>query len=207
MLRSPEQALMKLLAITLILFIFGLLPWVDNFAHLFGFAFGFLLSYALLPFLSFGPYDRHKKIFLIWVCLLSCLSLFILLVLLFYFIPVYDCELCSYLNCLPLTRDFCASQNINLKQEDHLVWHMCSLRSIRAVSLQSKCFLSAWRVLKSWPLIGLSFIVLWLRVQFSCLDVSCYHYLFLLEAWNLTSEKPKLIQICALFERILEKFM
>nr|XP_018913799.1 PREDICTED: inactive rhomboid protein 2 isoform X2 [Bemisia tabaci] len=121
MLRSPEQALMKLLAITLILFIFGLLPWVDNFAHLFGFAFGFLLSYALLPFLSFGPYDRHKKIFLIWVCLLSCLSLFILLVLLFYFIPVYDCELCSYLNCLPLTRDFCASQNINLKQEDHLV--------------------------------------------------------------------------------------
>lgn len=71
MLRHPHHALFKLLAITFVLFIFGLLPWVDNFAHLFGFAFGFLLSYGLLPFVSFGEYDRQKKIFLIWVCTLT----------------------------------------------------------------------------------------------------------------------------------------
>lgn len=118
MLKHPNQALCKLLSITTLLFFIGLLPWVDNYAHLFGFMFGFLLSYALLPFVSFGPYDKQKKIFLIWVCLLTALILFIVLILLFYIIPVYDCKICSYFNCLPLTRDFCASQNINFKRED-----------------------------------------------------------------------------------------
>ncbi|XP_060521627.1 inactive rhomboid protein 1 isoform X2 [Cylas formicarius] len=121
MLKHPNQALCKLLAVTAALFVVGLLPWVDNFAHLFGFAFGFLLSYALLPFVSFGPYDRHKKVFLIWVCLIAAGTLFVCLVLLFYIIPVYDCRVCSYFNCLPLTRDFCASQNINFKREEPVV--------------------------------------------------------------------------------------
>ncbi|CAG9767179.1 unnamed protein product [Ceutorhynchus assimilis] len=121
MLKHPNQALCKLLSITMLLFLIGLLPWVDNYAHLFGFVFGFLLSYALLPFVSFGHYDRNKKVFLIWVCLLTSLILFVVLVLLFYIIPVYDCEICSYFNCLPLTRDFCASQNINFKREEPIV--------------------------------------------------------------------------------------
>ncbi|GLG98309.1 Inactive rhomboid protein 1 [Gryllus bimaculatus] len=121
MLRHPDHALLKLIAITLVLFLFGLLPWVDNYAHLFGFIFGFLLSYAFMPFVSFGEYDRHKKIALIWVCCLSSLFLFAALVILFYVIPVYDCEICTYFNCLPLTRDFCASQNINFKREDPVV--------------------------------------------------------------------------------------
>lgn len=97
------------------------MPWVDNYAHLFGFVFGFLLSYALLPFISFGSYDRQKKIILIWVCLLSAAFLFIFLVILFYVTPVYNCKICSYFNCLPLTRDFCASQNINFKREEPIV--------------------------------------------------------------------------------------
>ncbi|XP_066152035.1 uncharacterized protein, partial [Euwallacea fornicatus] len=121
MLKHPNQALCKLLSITMVLFLIGLLPWVDNYAHLFGFIFGFLLSYALLPFVSFGYYDRHKKICLIWVCLLTALILFVILILLFYIIPVYDCKICSYFNCLPLTRDFCASQNINFKREEPIV--------------------------------------------------------------------------------------
>ncbi|XP_044252860.1 inactive rhomboid protein 1 isoform X1 [Tribolium madens] len=121
MLKHPNQALCKLLSITLVLFLIGLLPWVDNYAHLFGFVFGFLLSYALLPFISFGVYERRKKIVLIWVCLVSAGVLFICLVLLFYIIPVYDCKICSYFNCIPFTRDFCASQNINFKREEPIV--------------------------------------------------------------------------------------
>lgn len=121
MLKHPNQALCKLLSITMVLFLIGLLPWVDNYAHLFGFLFGFLLSYALLPFVSFGMYDRQKKVFLIWVCLVTALILFIILVLLFYIIPVYDCKICSYFNCLPLTRDFCSTQNINFKREEPIV--------------------------------------------------------------------------------------
>ncbi|XP_063234424.1 inactive rhomboid protein 1 isoform X2 [Bacillus rossius redtenbacheri] len=121
MLKQPEQALLKLVGITLLLFLVGVLPWVDNYSHLFGFVFGFLLSYALMPFLSFGEYDRRKKVALVWVCLLSALFLFAALVVLFYVVPVYDCEVCGYFNCVPLTRDFCASQNINFMREEPVV--------------------------------------------------------------------------------------
>lgn len=138
MLKRPAHALLRLLGITLLLFVLGLLPWVDNYAHVFGFIFGFLLSYALLPFVSFGPYDRQRKIALIWVCLLSSTFLFAALIALFYVIPVYDCEICNYFNCLPLTRDFCAEQNINLKRDDGLVWRLC-LRLVRTVR---SCFLA-----------------------------------------------------------------
>ncbi|KAL1116106.1 hypothetical protein AAG570_005601, partial [Ranatra chinensis] len=119
MLRYPHRALFKLLSVTFALFCIGLLPWVDNFSHLFGFIFGFLLSYALIPFISFGAYDRQKKIFLISVCLITSVFLMLLLVLFFYVIPVYDCEVCGYLNCLPLSRDFCSSQNINFRRPLH----------------------------------------------------------------------------------------
>ncbi|KAJ8892395.1 hypothetical protein PR048_004975 [Dryococelus australis] len=121
MLKQPERALLKLVSITLVLLLVGVLPWVDNYSHLFGFIFGFLLSYALMPFLSFGEYDHQKKIALVWVCLLSALFLFAALIVLFYVIPVYDCEVCSYFNCVPLTRDFCASQNINFMREEPVV--------------------------------------------------------------------------------------
>lgn len=114
MLKNPGIALLKLLVMVFILFILGLLPWIDNYAHLFGFVFGFLLSYALLPFVSFGVYDRRKKITLIWICLLLVIGLFAVLLLLFYIYPIYDCEICKYLTCLPLTQNFCTTQGINI---------------------------------------------------------------------------------------------
>ena len=57
-LKYPEMAILKIVGITAVLFLAGLLPWVDNYAHLFGFIFGFLLSYALQVrelFSSDGP--------------------------------------------------------------------------------------------------------------------------------------------------------
>ena len=48
------MAVLKLAVIAIFLFLFGLLPWVDNYAHLFGFISGILLSFALLPYIVFG---------------------------------------------------------------------------------------------------------------------------------------------------------
>ncbi len=63
MLRYPEMAILKLVGTAAALFLAGLLPWVDNYAHLFGFVAGFLLSYALLPFVTLGgEYDRGRKV-------------------------------------------------------------------------------------------------------------------------------------------------
>lgn len=118
MLRRPSSALLKLGGGAAILFLLGLLPWVDNYAHVFGFVFGFLLSYALLPFVSFGSYDRTAKVALIWACLIVSVALFLGLVVLFYVHPIYECSFCHYLNCLPLTRDLCDSHRINITRQD-----------------------------------------------------------------------------------------
>ncbi|XP_020284336.1 inactive rhomboid protein 1 isoform X2 [Pseudomyrmex gracilis] len=118
MLKYPRRALSKLILILIGLLALGILPWVDNYAHLFGFIFGFLAAYALMPFISFGHYDRRRKILLIWICLVLIVGLFALLLALFYNVPVYECEVCKLFNCVPFTRDFCASQNINFKREE-----------------------------------------------------------------------------------------
>lgn len=114
MLKEPCMALLKLVVIMVVLFLIGLLPWIDNYAHIVGFVFGFLLSYALLPFVSFGAYDRRRKIILIWVCLLVVAAIFSGLVILFYVYPIYKCEVCKYFNCIPFTNDLCANQDINI---------------------------------------------------------------------------------------------
>lgn len=50
-LERPWRAFAKLLAISAFFFSFGLLPWIDNFAHICGFVSGFFLSFAFLPYI------------------------------------------------------------------------------------------------------------------------------------------------------------
>ncbi|XP_063825280.1 inactive rhomboid protein 1 [Ostrinia nubilalis] len=118
LLKHPRRALLRLIGIAIALFLLGLLPWIDNFAHVFGFVFGFLLSYALLPFITFGPYDRRRKIVLVWVCMISAAGMLCALVALFYAAPAYECAACAYFTCLPLAPDMCASQDVRVRQLD-----------------------------------------------------------------------------------------
>ena len=91
-LSDPLQALLQLLAILLVLFIFGLLPWIDNYAHLAGFVLGFLLSFAMWPDV---PYlSRRGKIISVIVCMSVSVSLLVLLIVLFYVSPLYKCPNC-----------------------------------------------------------------------------------------------------------------
>lgn len=111
----PLRALGRLLLLLLLLFVIGLLPFVDNYAHLIGFVVGFLLSFALLPYLTFGKYDRHCKLIGIIVCLVITCGFFALLVILFYVLPIYDCPGCQYFNCIPFTNKFCKSMEVNIE--------------------------------------------------------------------------------------------
>ncbi|XP_047994926.1 inactive rhomboid protein 1 isoform X2 [Leguminivora glycinivorella] len=118
LLKHPRRALLKLISLAVALFFLGLLPWIDNFAHLFGFVFGFLLSYALLPFITFGPYERRRKIVLVWACLVSAGGTMCALVALFYAAPAYECAACAYVTCMPFAPDMCASQDVRVRQLD-----------------------------------------------------------------------------------------
>lgn len=117
-LRHPRRTLCKLIGLVVVLLMVGLLPWIDNFAHVFGFAFGFLLSYALLPFITFGSYDRRRKIVLVWVCLVSAGGMLCALIALFYAAPAYECTACAYFTCLPFAPELCASQDVRVRQMD-----------------------------------------------------------------------------------------
>uniref|UniRef100_A0A3Q0RKM7 Inactive rhomboid protein n=1 Tax=Amphilophus citrinellus TaxID=61819 RepID=A0A3Q0RKM7_AMPCI len=106
MLEKPWKAFFKLSCIVLFLFLCGLLPWIDNIAHIFGFLSGLLLSFAFLPYVTFGTFDKYRKRILIAVSLLFYVGLFASLMVWFY---IYQINLhwLEHLTCLPFTSKFC----------------------------------------------------------------------------------------------------
>uniref|UniRef100_A0A3B3TM89 Inactive rhomboid protein n=1 Tax=Poecilia latipinna TaxID=48699 RepID=A0A3B3TM89_9TELE len=111
-LAQPWRAFIKLLCVVLFLFAFGLLPWIDNFAHICGFISGFFLSFAFLPYVSFGRMDLYRKRCQIIVFLLVFVGLFSGLVVLFYVYPI-KCDWCELITCIPLTDKFCEKYDLN----------------------------------------------------------------------------------------------
>ncbi|XP_053220054.1 inactive rhomboid protein 1 isoform X1 [Podarcis raffonei] len=111
-LARPWRAFLKLLAVVLFLFAFGLLPWIDNFAHVGGFVSGLFLSFAFLPYISFGKFDLYRKRCQIIVFQLVFAGLLSGLVVLFYFYPI-RCEWCEFLTCIPFTDKFCEKYDLD----------------------------------------------------------------------------------------------
>ncbi|NXA42986.1 RHDF2 protein, partial [Eudromia elegans] len=105
-LEKPWKAFLNLFGIVLFLFVCGLLPWIDNIAHLFGFLSGLLLSFAFLPYITFGTVDKYRKRAMIIVSLLVFVGLFASLVVWLYVYPV-NWRWIEYLTCLPFTSKFC----------------------------------------------------------------------------------------------------
>ncbi|WAQ96006.1 RHDF1-like protein [Mya arenaria] len=114
MLQRPAISLLKVAVPIVVLFLLGLLPWIDNWAHVCGFLFGFLLAFSLLPYVSFGQFDRRRKLIGIILSLGGAILLFVLLVILFYVLPLYDCPGCQYFNCVPFTPNFCKNMEVNI---------------------------------------------------------------------------------------------
>ncbi|XP_023675751.1 inactive rhomboid protein 2 [Paramormyrops kingsleyae] len=112
MLEKPWNAFLKLLGIVLFLFLCGMLPWIDNIAHIFGFLSGLLLSFAFLPYVTFGTFDKYRKRVLIAVSLLVYVGLLSSLVVWFYIYPIHWTWL-EHLTCLPFTSKFCEKYDID----------------------------------------------------------------------------------------------
>ncbi|XP_072319092.1 inactive rhomboid protein 2-like [Eucyclogobius newberryi] len=117
-LERPWKACLKLVCIVLFLFLCGLLPWIDNIAHIFGFLSGMLLAFAFLPYITFGTFDTYRKRILIAVSLLAYVGLFASLIVWFYIHPI-NWHWLEHLTCLPLTKSFCEKYDI-----DHDINHV-----------------------------------------------------------------------------------
>ncbi len=116
-LKNPCKALLKLLAIICLLFALGLLPWIDNYAHIGGFICGTFLSFIFLPYICFGSFDQRRKRLQMVVCFLLVIGYFIMCFVLFYLKQFRNCSWCKYLNCVPLTADFCNDMDLILNPD------------------------------------------------------------------------------------------
>jgi len=112
--KKPIIELLKLVLFICLLFLAGLLPWIDNFAHIGGFLFGFLTSFVFLPHVNFSDEDRIAKLVTQIVCGVLTLVLLVVLFLIFYTVEG-SCTNCSYFNCLPFTDSFCQDATMELR--------------------------------------------------------------------------------------------
>ncbi|EJW88892.1 hypothetical protein WUBG_00197 [Wuchereria bancrofti] len=115
LLERPWHAVVQLSLFTLALFAIGTLPWVDNWAHLFGFIFGILISLAVLPYIQTKRHNRTRRIIIVVTSLSTALSLFVVLLAVFYWPSGFSCVYCEYFNCIPYTDHFCDNQGLRLK--------------------------------------------------------------------------------------------
>ncbi|XP_028797438.1 RHOMBOID-like protein 2 isoform X1 [Neltuma alba] len=120
---NKAAALLTLLVIVVINLAIGILPHVDNFAHIGGFLTGFLLGFILLARPQFGWLEqrnlpsnvRIKSKYKAYQYVLWIISLFLLiagfviaLVMLFRKENGYDhCHWCRYLSCVPTSKWKC----------------------------------------------------------------------------------------------------
>ena len=80
-------------------FMLGSLPYVDNFAQLGGFLFGFVSSIVFLPYVSFGVWHARARLFLVAVCIPLLLVMILVGIIMFYTVQMTDCTWCSKFNC------------------------------------------------------------------------------------------------------------
>ncbi|XP_054787484.1 RHOMBOID-like protein 2 [Prosopis cineraria] len=120
---NKAAALLTLVVIIIINLGIGILPHVDNFAHIGGFMTGFLLGFILLPRPQFGWVEQHHLPsaarlkskykpyqYVLWILsfVLLILGISIGTVMLFKGENGYDhCHWCHYLTCVPTSRWKC----------------------------------------------------------------------------------------------------
>ncbi|GMR56473.1 hypothetical protein PMAYCL1PPCAC_26668 [Pristionchus mayeri] len=105
MLQQPALAIAQNGGWLLALFVVGLLPWVDNWAILFGTVFGLLATFVFLPDVGL----RRGSVFRRFIVIFGAISQMLLFALLFYiFIENIDidCTWCGYFNCFNWYRFF-----------------------------------------------------------------------------------------------------
>ncbi|KAL2924165.1 RHOMBOID-like protein 1, partial [Bienertia sinuspersici] len=105
-------ALLTLILVIILNLAVGVLPHVDNFAHIGGFITGFLLGFILLIRPQFGwVSQKHARPGLMTIGL----------VMLFRGVSGNDhCTWCHYLSCVPISKRSCKSSEQSTQLEDKL---------------------------------------------------------------------------------------
>ncbi|KAJ3332632.1 hypothetical protein HDU76_013587 [Blyttiomyces sp. JEL0837] len=97
---NPYWELAKLFLTLVVSFLIGMLPYIDNFAHIGGFFCGFFAGLIFMPTIHYSKWDGRVKVGL------QIVSAPVLIIILVFLVKgFYDagnnCPWCKYLNCIP----------------------------------------------------------------------------------------------------------
>lgn len=109
--------LLKLVLTLVIFFLIGLLPMIDNFANLFGFVSGLLLTAILFPNVDLKGYV--KRTIVICVSVSITVLLFAGLIVAFYLKPIDKCEACKFFSC-PFGNEYCLEMDFDITRLKNL---------------------------------------------------------------------------------------
>ena len=114
--KYPIREVLKLLGLVVVALIIGLLPNVDNFAHIGGLATGILLSFIFVsyhpPYGDLASLKSHQKAFryfniiMVIICLVTFTAIYVVVFVLFYEVQP-NCSGCQYFTCIPFTDTIC----------------------------------------------------------------------------------------------------
>jgi len=104
--------LLKLLIIIIVSLGFGLIPYIDNFAHIGGFIMGLLMGIIFLPIIIFSKTGLIIKRILMVVSVFASIFLFAWSFKHFYLTDKV-CKWCRYLSCIPIKEGWCNDSNTN----------------------------------------------------------------------------------------------
>ena len=127
MLKHPVRATAKLSGVLGVLLLAGFLPWIDNYAHAFGFLGGAMLSLTFMPYLAFmttAPsshcsallYTKRGRMHVMMASSAAYVVMVAALLAVFYGAPDMGCQGCKYFSCIPFTDSFCVEQNIDFEK-------------------------------------------------------------------------------------------
>ena len=98
-----------LTSMVVLFLLLGILPFIDNFSNIGGFVCGTVTGLILVPRISFGKWDRRRKI--IALCL-AVPTLFVMYFLAFWYFYAGDtfnsCSWCQVIDCVPQGTSWCA---------------------------------------------------------------------------------------------------
>jgi hypothetical protein len=104
---KPEVQLLKHGGLIGCALLFGMLPYLNNWAHMGGLLFGGLAGFVFLPWEAFDFFDRARKRLFGIVAIAGLVMLFAIFFSLFFSAVRVDCPACDKFNCLNLVAAFC----------------------------------------------------------------------------------------------------
>eukprot|EP00842_Homolaphlyctis_polyrhiza_P006158 jgi/Hompol1/6543/HPOL_005018-RA len=100
LIKQPWIELAKMIGNIVFSLLLGTLPYIDNLAHVGGFASGICLGILFMPKIYFGKWDRRRKLSLMIIAF-PLLVIFYALFIKSFYDGANGCVWCKYFNCLP----------------------------------------------------------------------------------------------------------